>query len=573
MLMAIIEIAGVASIAPFMALVGDVSILDGNNIFSELYKQSEITNPYDFIFWLGLGVVSVLTVSSMISMYTIWHLSLFAQRTGVEIGDRLYKYYLNQPWLFHTAESSAKLTKQIAVESDRVTSGIINPLMQINARLMLAVFMLIAIFLLDPVIAVVGLIIFTLAYSLLYKLIRLRLLRNGEVVSNEHMQRFHLMSAGFGGIKDVLLLGRQQNFIQCFEVSGKILARSQSVNMALSQIPRYIMELIAFGSIIFLVLFLIKSYDGNLGTVLPILAVYALAGFKLLPAFQQIYSGVAQIKGNTSAFESIKRDLKASQSNKNNPDTKENVVDRLPVKQSISLDAIEFTYPGKNVPALTQLDLIIPINKVVGVVGLSGSGKSTAIDIILGLIKPDSGQLLIDGKPLETEKIRAWQNTLGFVSQNIFLSDNSILENIAFGLSIKDINVDRVKRVVKLTHLDELIEELPDGLDSPVGERGVKLSGGQRQRIGIARSLYHNASVLVFDEATSALDGITEKLIIDSIDDFAGTKTIIMIAHRLTTLIKCDIIYFMDRGKVIDEGSYDELIERNLMFKKMAMKT
>jgi HlyD family secretion protein len=240
------------------------------------------------------------------------------------------------------------------------------------------------------------------------------------------------------------------------------------------------------------------------------------------------------------------------------------------LNEAIELIDISFTYPGKQSPALSALDLRIPVNKTVGLVGASGSGKSTVIDMLLGLIQPDSGRMLIDGESLDAMRLRAWQNNLGFVPQSIFLSDASVLENVAFGLAKETINVERARHAVSLAHLDDLVSSLPDGLNTRIGERGVQLSGGQRQRIGIARALYQDAGVLIFDEATSALDGITEKMIMDAIHDFSGTKTVVIVAHRLKTVEKCDIIYFVDHGKVVDSGKFDDLKSRNPTFRKMA---
>jgi HlyD family secretion protein len=569
-LMALAEIVGVASIGPFMALIGDVDILSGDNPLADLYQVSGLTKPYEFVFWVGLAVLFLLTIGTLISMLTIWRLSLFAQKTGTEIGDRLFKHYMHQPWLFHASESSAQLVKKIATETERVTANIISPLMQMNARLVTALLMSVAIFIFNPKIMIFGLCIFGGAYVLLYNLIKIKLTLNGQTISDSSLQRFKLMTEGFGGIKEVLLLGRQRGFVERFESSGKKLAHSLGSTLGLSQVPRYFMELIGFGSVIFLVLYLSKNYEGDLGSILPMLSVYSLAGLKLLPVFQTTYGSIAQIRGSLSAFESIKDDLRASQE-KAIPDIQKNPTEKhLSAQKSIKLENIEFTYPNKQKPALTQLNMEIPVNRLVGLVGSSGSGKSTAIDILLGLIKPDRGQLLIDGKPLSVRQVRAWQNTLGFVPQSIFLTDANIIENIAFGIAPDSIDIERAKHVINLVHLDAFIQQLPNGLNTTVGERGVQLSGGQRQRIGIARSLYHNTEILILDEGTSALDGITEKLIMDTIHEFTGSKTIIMIAHRFTTIQKCDIIFFMDGGEIVDQGTYEDLMIRNKTFKKMA---
>lgn len=567
--MAFTELAGIASIAPFMALVGDISLLEKEGLFAELYQLSGIANPMDFLFYTGLAVLVTLTLSTVISMITIWRLSLYAARVGTEIADRLYTHYMHQDWLFHASGSSAHLTKQVSTEAQRVTDTIIQPLMQMNAKVVLAIFISVSILIYDPVIAVAGLLLFACAYFLLYKLVRKRLQANGSKMSQIFTERFRLMNEGFGGIKDVLLLDRCYDFVERFQDSGKLLARARGVNIAISQVPRYFMELIAFGAMISLVLLLIKLHQGNLGTVLPILAVYALAAFKLLPALQQIYSSVAQIKGNTAAFEAIKDDLAKSLAD---PQLikQGNKPAHLPLEKQISLNNITFSYPNKATPAVDGLSMVIPKNSVIGLVGASGSGKSTAIDLLLGLLTPQKGELYIDDTCITADNKRAWQNSLGFVPQSIYLSEGTIAENVAFGLPVKNINIEQVNKALKLANLTELLEQLPEGINTKVGERGVQLSGGQRQRIGIARALYHEAEVLVFDEATSALDGITEKIIMEAIHDFSGQKTIIMIAHRLKTVQKCDIIYMMDKGKIVDQGTYQQLLVSNLKFKEMA---
>lgn len=567
--MAFTELVGIASIAPFMALVGDISLLEKDGLFAELYQFSGVSNPMDFLFYTGLAVLFMLAFSTVISMFTIWKLSLYAARVGTEIADRLYAHYLQQDWLFHASGSSAHLTKQVSTEALRVTDLIIQPLLQMNAKVVLAVFISVSILIYDPLIAISGLLLFACAYFLLYKLVRKRLHANGLKISHVFTQRFQLMNEGFGGIKDVLLLNRRYDFVERFQESGKAFAQARGTNIALSQVPRYFMELIAFGAMISLVLLLIKLYQGNLGTVLPILAVYALAAFKLLPALQQIYSSITQIKGNAAAFEAIKGDLEQSLKTKQ-PSNTETTNIHLPLHKQVSLNNITFSYPGKPSPAVKDLTLVIPKNSVIGLVGASGSGKSTAIDLLLGLLNPQKGELCIDDTCITPANKRAWQNTLGFVPQSIYLSEGSIAENVAFGLPVKDINLEQVNKALELANLTELVEQLPQGIQTQVGERGVQLSGGQRQRIGIARALYHEADVLVFDEATSALDGITEKIIMEAIHDFSGKKTIIMIAHRLKTVQKCDIIYMMDKGKIIDQGTYQQLLANNPKFKEMA---
>lgn len=571
MLMSFAEIVGVVSIGPFMALVGDMRQLQGDGIMAELYRASGVDEPRTFLFWLGVGVLVALTGAAMISMVTIWRLSLYGAWVGAELSSRLYHHYMYQPWLFHASGSSSQLTNQIAQECQRITSFIINPLMQMNAKLVMASLMALAIFFYNPVVALVGLAIFLLAYTLLYRIVRRRLMRNGKAISEAQQLRFKLMGEGFGGIKDALVLGRQRVFTERFDSACERFAEAQGTTQALSQVPRYAMELVAFGSVIFLILYLLVAHEGNLGAILPVLSVYALAGFKMLPAFQQVYTSLSQIRGNLAAFDALRNDLYASNRERIRKfSTKRECTDQhVEPKNMIQLANVTFTYPGKQEPALKGINLDISINQVVGLVGASGSGKSTAIDLLLGLIEPNRGQVLIDGRPLTDKNRRSWQNSLGFVPQTIFLADSSIRENIAFGLPFEAIDDEKVSQAANMAHLDELLSELPDNFDTRVGERGVQLSGGQRQRIGIARALYHDAGVLVLDEATSALDGITEKLVMDAIHDFSGKKTIIMIAHRLATVKQCDIIYLLAEGGVVDSGSYEELSARNGVFRRM----
>lgn len=567
-IMAFAEVVGVASIFPFMALVGDMSQLYQDTIIAQVYKFSGIKSETQFIFILGVSTLVMLIISATISMFTVWRLSMFANKIGAEVADKLYTYYLKQSWLFHSEGSSAQLTKKIATETLRVTTSLLTPIMLMNAKIGLVILMVLSLFFYDPVAAITGFSLFGIAYFVLYKVVRKRLQQNGKNISEVNEKRFRLMNEGFGGIKDILLLGRDEDFIKRFKETGQALAYSSGANVALSQVPRYFMELVAFGTMLGLLLYLIVNYESDLGKILPILSVYAFASIKLLPAFQQIYASTANIKGNVAALESIQLDLMNAMKTK--PVSQEIEKGYIIPKKEISLEHITFNYPNKQESTLNQLNMSISANTTVGIVGPSGSGKSTLIDIILCLIKPQHGSLKVDGEIINNQNCRMWQNTIGFVAQSIFLSEGTIAENVAFGIPTDQINKEQVLYALKQAHLGEFVENLEKGINTKVGERGVQLSGGQRQRIGIARALYHKAEVLVFDEATSSLDGITEKKIMKAIHDLKDKKTIILIAHRLKTVKNCDSIFFISDGHLVGQGSYDELINRNKQFKTMA---
>ncbi|MWJ27517.1 ATP-binding cassette domain-containing protein [Halomonas sp. ZH2S] len=574
-IMALTQIASVIAIGPFMAVVGDMSKLQGDGWLAWAYTFSGMQSPKDFLSLLGAMVLGVLLLAAVFSMYTTWRLALYSAQVGAELSSRLYHYYLHQPWLFHSSQNTSGLVNKVSAEVQRVTTKIINPAMELNAKSIMVTLMTLAIFLYNPVVAISGLVIFIGAYLLLYQTVRRFLTIHGKRVSEAQSKRFKLMSEGFGGIKDLLLLHRQAGFTSRFEKASNRIARGQGVTQGLSEAPRYAIELVAFGSLILLVLYLLNLYEGNLGAILPALSIYALAGFKMLPGFQKIYTSITKIRGNLAAYDTIREDLIASRCESKKgyaaieaqPDAR--ITPWVP-RREIKLQDVVFDYPGTRALALDGLTLTIPVNQMVGLVGASGSGKSTAVDLLLGLVEPQKGQILIDDVPLTQENLRHWQAGIGFVPQQIFLSDASILENVAFAIDRKDIDVERVKEALHMAQLDDLIEKFPEGLETRIGERGVQISGGQRQRLGIARALYQQARVLVFDEATSALDGITERRVMEDIQRFSGQMTVVLIAHRLATVKECDIIYMLEDGRVSDAGTYDDLASRNHTFQMMA---
>ncbi|ALO46401.1 ABC transporter ATP-binding protein [Pseudohongiella spirulinae] len=564
--MALVEVIGVASILPFMTIVSNPDVLSGETFLAQLYQASGATSHDIFLFWSGVAVLGLLALSSLTSILTSWHIIHTGQRLGADLSIRLYQHYLLQPWLFHSTHHSATLTNHIAGECHRVMSQIINPLLQLNARIATSTLLLVTVFLVNPVAAAIGAVAFFSIYAVLFMTVRRRLSHIGEQTSAAGRRRYRLMTEGFGAIKELMLLGRQPQFIADYTDSAHDLARQQGNMNALAQLPRYLVELTAFGAVIMLVLYLLRADNGDSSTLLPLLSLYALAGFKLLPAFQQIYASLAQIRGNLPAFHAIKEDLEISQQTQL-PQTV--ATEAVRPQQQIALEKVSFTYPGKSEPALNQISLSIPVNHSAAFVGPSGAGKSTCVDMILGMLPPDSGKLTVDDQTISDHNRRAWQNSIGYVPQSIYLADASIRDNIALGLSRGDIDEERLERAAALAHINEFVDQLPDGLNTLVGERGVQLSGGQRQRIGIARALYHDPAVVVLDEATSALDTISERHIMDAIADMRQQKTVIIIAHRLSTIQHCDTIFVIDHGHLVGTGTFAELSHKNGIFQTL----
>ncbi|MDZ7793218.1 MAG: ATP-binding cassette domain-containing protein [Spirochaetia bacterium] len=332
----------------------------------------------------------------------------------------------------------------------------------------------------------------------------------------------------------------------------------------ISEIPRYLLETVAFGGIVVLLLFILYT-EGQLDNAIPMIGLYALAGYRLMPSLQAVFRGVTSMRYNLPAVDLLYNHMYSGRA------IKVYDGDALSINEDITLNNITFSYPNSKVPVIKDQTLTIKANTTVGFVGPTGCGKTTIIDIILGLLEPQSGELRIDGKKIEGKDIFRWQNTLGYVQQNIYLSDDTVAQNIAFGEKKESIYTTEVKRAASVANIDNFIEsELPYGYETVIGERGIRLSGGQRQRLGIARAVYKNPSVLILDEATSALDGFTEDAIMDAIKALSGQKTILMIAHRLTTLRECDQIFMLDKGKIVDKGTYEELFESNQSFRQLA---
>ena len=573
-IMSIAEISGVFVVGFFISIVSDIeNALNSNNFLLKIQEYFEFNSSVEFLMILSAIVLFIFFISSFISIFTTWKLAMYGSKIGLDISVRLYSHYLYKPWIFHASNNSNQLVNKIAQECQRVTSGIISHAMHMNAKIILVILMFVAILIYSPIVSIVGISFFTLAYWVLYKFLKKKISKNGEALSYEQEKRFRLMGEGFGGVKDLLLSKRQNFFINLFKKSSDKYAHHFGNNQVLSLVPKYALEFFAFSSVILLIIYFLRVSGDSFKTneFLPMLAIYGFTGFKMLPSFQQIYYSISAIRGNISAFENISDDLSESLSLDFVLDQKKDFAE-IKKKENfksnfvISLQNVSFLYPNMTTPSVSNLNINIKKNKTIGIVGPTGSGKSTIIDILLGLIKPSSGKIFFDDNELTESNLAKWQSKCAFVAQNIFLADGSIKENIAFGMPNEFIDNDKILYASKISQVDEFLNNLPFRLDTKVGERGIQLSGGQRQRIGIARALYNDAEVLVFDEATSSLDLITEKLIMNAIYNFSGIKTIIIIAHRLATVKKCDYIYLIQNGTVVDEGTYEILLKNNKLF-------
>ena len=566
LIMALLDTVGVASIMPFIAVLSDPNVVNNNRYLHSIYIFLDFNTTESFLFFLGLAVFSLLVLSIVFKSFTTYVMLRYTYMREYSIGNKLVMGYLYQPYEWFLNRHSAELGKSVLSEVSLVVGGVIIPLIQLLVHISVAAFLLILLIIVDPLLAITVAMCLGTAYTAIYLLLRKYLSKIGKENVEANQQRYRSVQEAFGGIKDVKISGLEKIFQQRFEEPAKRFAKTQAAQQVTAQTPRYLLEIIAFGGIMLVALFIISRSDG-LNKALPVLSLYAFAGYRLMPSLQQIYAQLNSLRFRTAALDNIHNDLKQLSFNSQN--ITKSVQKPLIIKQGLQLNSIYYTYPNTSRKALNRTSLNIPVHNTIGIVGSTGSGKTTTADIILGLLQPNKGQLLVDNIPIKSDNMRAWQSAIGYVPQSIFLSDRSVASNIAFGMPEKDIDLKAVERAARIANLhDFVISNMPEGYNTTVGERGVRLSGGQRQRIGIARALYHDPQVTVKVAETRAVY-ITEQVVMEAVHNLANRKTIILIAHRLTTVRECDRIYLLENGKVVGEGSFDELVETNSHFKDM----
>jgi len=566
-IMAFLDMIGVASILPFMAVLTNPSIIETNSFLNILFKYSNIfgvQNNHEFLIFLGILVFVILVFSLTFKAITTYAQLRFIGMREYTIGKRLVEKYLHQPYSWFLNRHSADLGSAILSEVSLVTGGGLSPLLELISKSLIAILIIILLFVVDVKIALIVGLLFTTIYSTIYFVTKKYLNKIGDKRLKSNKKRFTSVSEAFGGLKEVKVFGLEKDYINRFSEHTKNFVFTNAISKIISQTPRFFLEATAFGSILLLILYLMSG-QGSLNIILPTLSVYVFAGYRLIPAFQQIYFSFTQLTFLGPSLDKLHKDLK------NLKYVKQNLKEEAFVfNKEIRLKNVSYRYPNSSKDVLKSITLNININSTIGFAGMTGSGKTTLVDIILGLLEPQKGHLKVDEKTITIKNSRSWQRSIGYVPQQIFLSDDTITSNIAFGVDQQDIDHNLVERVSKIANLHNfVIKELPKKYQTLIGERGIRLSGGQRQRIGIARALYHNPKVLILDEATSSLDYHTEKVVMNAVNSMRKKMTIIMIAHRLPTLKKCDNIFLFENGKVVGNGNYEQLIKINKNFNLM----
>jgi ATP-binding cassette, subfamily B, bacterial PglK len=577
--LALFEVLGVASVMPFLAVVGNPDLIETNSVLRWMYEVGGFGSVHQFQSMLGLGAFGLVVLSAGLRIATTYATGRWADMRRYSLSVRLLAKYLRQPYPFFLQRNPADLSKSLLSEVDAVVNYALKPAMELVAYGLVALVLLFLLMVADPALALLVGAVVGGFYSLVYLAIRGRLRRIGEERVRAGTQRFQTAAEAFGGIKDLKVMGREESYLHRFRPPAALDARNRYVQRTLAEVPKYVIEAVGFGAILVLTLVLLER-RADLGEVLPILGLYAVAGYRLLPAVQRIYQSANSLRFAGPAVDAIYDDLVADCGHSSGESPHSSGGDRTDqeflgtsVPQvAIGFDDVSFCYAGSEGFALRHVDVTIPVGSSVGFVGSTGAGKTTAVDLLLGLLTPTQGAITVDGVPLSDHRIPKWQKVIGYVPQAIYLADASIRDNIAFGIPGERVDHEAVERAARIARIHEFItEELPAGYDTYVGDRGVRLSGGQRQRIGIARALYHDPPVLVLDEATSALDTATEREIMEAVDGLRGQKTMVLIAHRLSTVEGCDQIVVLDRGRVAAVGGFDDLKRTSSAFRRIAV--
>jgi ABC-type multidrug transport system fused ATPase/permease subunit len=563
----------VGSVLPFLTVLAQPERIREVPALAWAYEMGGFESDYWFLVALGVASALVILTASLLQILRVWVLTRFAMMRMHSISHRLLSRYLRQPYEFFLDRHSGTMGTKILAEAQQAVVQFLSPAADVVASSLTVLAIVGLLLWVDAAVALSAFAVFGGIYVGAFLLTRRGVDRLGRVRAAANQARYRIVGEAFGGTKDIKLLGREGTYVDRYAIPSERMVRAESRSAVLQQTPHYVMQAVAFCGVILLSLVLLDpaglESGEALGGLLPILGLLAFAGQRMMPELSRVYQGLVRLRYGAAAVEAVYQDLVALPQGDELP---RHPPAPIGLRASLTLEDVSYRYPQAEVAGLHGVSMTVQAGEKIGIVGTTGAGKTTFADIVLGLLRPASGRLVVDGTPIDAARLRAWQRSVGYVPQDIFLTDASIAENIALGVPPEEIDQARVEEAARIARIDDFVRcDLPEGYATSVGERGVRLSGGQRQRVGIARALYHDADLIVFDEATSALDNLTEREVMAAIESLPGDKTILMIAHRLSTVRVCDRIVVLDRGRIADLGSWDELMERSDVFRSIAV--
>ncbi|WP_233254243.1 ABC transporter ATP-binding protein [Salipaludibacillus keqinensis] len=548
---AFLETIGIGLIVPLVSIVTNPEIIDQPGILNSLYEYFNFQSATSFIIFSILVLLLTFLIKNiyLLLFHYIQYKVIFNQQ--VKLSRRLLREYLIKPYTFHLQRNTSDLLRNVNEEVPKVFQGIVLSGFQLFTEILVISCILLLLLINAPGVTITASILLSTSVLLFYKYFRKKINDLGIEEQRVTGSMIKWVNQGLGASKEVKVSGKESFFVNAYSKQSQLKAKNNLYMRMMEQIPRLFIETLLVTIVLFSMLIIIMQ-GSNTTELITTMSLFAMAAFRLMPSINRVVAMITAIRYNRPALTVIYEDLIYNNSKENltrQTTALINSNERI-YKNAIRLTDITFRYPNQSIESIKNISLTIPIGKSVAFVGESGAGKTTLVDIILGLLEPDKGSVTVDNKPLAVQKL-VWQQKIGYIPQVIFLSDDSIRGNVAFGIEDSLINDEEVWRSLEQAQLKQFVEDLPDQLETKVGERGVKLSGGQRQRIGIARSLYHNPEILFMDEATSALDNGTEKEIMKAIDGLKGDKTLIIIAHRLSTIENCDIVFKLNKANLV----------------------
>lgn len=557
-----LEGLGIGAISPFIVLLSRPEAINSNQYLQWLYQYLSPQSLQQFMIWGIIMMIALYVVKNIYLVFLSWVTNRYIFSKYINFSNRLFKNYLCKPYIYHLRYNSAQLLRNLENIMTIVQGIMLNFLIVFTESTVVVIifFILIAV---DPVTTLGVACTLIILMALFYAFVRHKLKIYGEILQVSLAKIYQHINQGLGGIKETKILGKESYFADQHLKCVKDRIKTLNYKQVVSQFPRYYIETAMITIIMLLTLFLIKN-GKDLSNILVTLTLLGLAAMRLMPSLSRIGSIMTEIRTYMPAFRETYDDLRSS-TNVAEVETGK----PFQFNRDIVLENVTYFYPDSSAPALDNISLSIKAKSTVGFVGHSGSGKTTLIDVLMGLLKPEKGLIKIDGTDIN-ENLYGWRSNIGYVPQQIYLTDDTILKNVAFGLDESEIDEVEVWKALELAQLKDFVKNLPDGLGTVLGENGVRCSGGQRQRIGIARALYHKPTILVMDEATAALDNETEKAFVEAIGHLKGDRTIILIAHRISTVKNSDVIFLLNKGKLVSSGSFDDLIKNTDEFRKIA---
>ena len=558
----LIDMIGVISILPFLSLLTDPDIINKNGYLKKISVFLDLTYNESLLFF---GIMSFLIIffNQFTRIFTNWYASFVSHSLWLNLTQKMFYYFLNQDYNYYLKNNTYSLLEKISQQVNAAQSGVIEPLFKLLSHIFTSLFIFATLFYLEPSLTLLGIFFIFLIFLFFFKLLRPKLEKLGKMETETSKKLINLYGDSFNAIKEIKILHNEEYYRNIFLPLGQKHIDIQVKRRLMIDFPNGLAEIFSFGIIIALTLFLIFTATG-FSKIVGTLALFGFGLKRIIPAANGIFQQISNIQFYQASFERVKNELiDATIKNKKYEDEKE--FKKMVFKNSIQIKDATFNYENYKKPSIEEINLTINKGQFVGITGSTGSGKSTLIDILLGLIELKDGSILIDNEKLTSRSIKKWHSIVGYVDQTGYLSDNSIKNNIAFGIDESNIDLENIKRSAKLAKISDFIEkDLPNSYETFIGERGVRLSGGQRQRIRIARAIYRKPQILILDEATSALDSNTEKEVINSLKYINKDLTVIMITHRTSTLKNCDNIFYLKNGKIVEEGKLEKLLEKNL---------